>query len=137
MPQDLAGWLFYYSTNCQRKIFFGSKYRGYAALCKTSDVKQQRLHTLLLSNKNNANIAVRESVFDMLVWYTYPMNARANNDLSLPPAAFTVLKGPYSDGRDTLGHVQLTSDGPYTAFIPQPLQLVFPQVQRSFSFKGW
>lgn len=56
------------------------------------------------------------------------MNAGANNDLPMPPAAFAVLKSPYSDCRDTLSHVQLTSDGPYTAFIPQPLQLMFPQV---------
>ena len=59
---------------------------------------------------------------------TYRMNAGANNDLSMSPAAFSVLKGPYSDGWDTLSHVQLTSDGPYTAFISQPLQLMLPQV---------
>lgn len=59
---------------------------------------------------------------------TYRMNAGANNDLSMTSAAFSVLKGPYSDSRDTLSHVQLTSDGPYTAFIPEPLQLMFPQV---------
>ena len=67
---------------------------------------------------------------------TYHMNAWANYDFSLSSATFSVSEGPYSDSRDTLGHVQLTGDGPHTAFIPEPLQLMFPQVQCGFSFQG-
>lgn len=67
---------------------------------------------------------------------TYRVNTGANNNLPMPPASFAVLEGPYSDSRDTLSHVQLTSNGPHTAFISESPKLMLPQVQCGFCFKS-
>ena len=59
------------------------------------------------------------------------------NNLSLARAAFSIFKGPDSDGLYWLRHMQVTCYWAYTSFLSIPQKLVLPQFQSRFSFKRW